>query len=108
MIIQDIKLAEELYALSPLAQDGSSIASEHGVDLLLGGHDHIYWISKGFGSWEGYDVNQSLPNTSTDMGNTLIVKSGTDFQELSEITMTLKDTAPGSVRKKLIESISGK
>lgn len=35
------------------------------------------------------------------------MKSGTDFQELSEVTLTLQDTPPGFVRKKLIESISG-
>lgn len=58
-------------------------------------------------SWDGYDVKQSLLDAASDIGNTLIVKSGTDFQDLSEITLTLKDTPPGSVRKKLIESISG-
>ncbi|KAG2140515.1 Metallo-dependent phosphatase [Suillus bovinus] len=105
-IPNDIKLADELHALAPWAQDGSNIASEHGVDLLLGGHDHIYWISKGIGSWDGYSDDPSLPDAASDTGNTLIVKSGTDFQDLSEVTLTLKDTPAGSVRKKLIESIS--
>lgn len=59
------------------------------------------------GSWDGYDVDLPLPDAKSDKGDTLIVKSGTDFQELSEITLTLKDTPSGSVRKKLIESISG-
>ncbi|TFK74393.1 Metallo-dependent phosphatase [Pluteus cervinus] len=107
----DIKIAKALYALSPEAQAKPEvdIASRHGVDLLLGGHDHVYWISKGLsGSWEGYDNDKPIPNTESDGGDTLIVKSGTDFRELSEITLTLKDTAPGSVRRKVIGSITGK
>lgn len=74
---------------------------------MLGGHDHIYWISKGLGSWDGYDLDQALSDATTDKGNTLIVKSGTDFQEISDISITLRDAPPGSVRKKLIASISG-
>ncbi|TFK74392.1 Metallo-dependent phosphatase [Pluteus cervinus] len=103
----DIKVAEALYALSPEAQTKTDVASQHGVDLILGGHDHVYWISKGLGSWKGYDIHQAVRGTETDRGNTLIVKSGADFEELSEMTLTLKDTPPGSIRTKIIESIEG-
>ncbi|EIW81814.1 Metallo-dependent phosphatase [Coniophora puteana RWD-64-598 SS2] len=106
-IPNDIKMAEELFALSPKAQAGTDIISQHGVDILLGGHDHIYWISKGLRSWDGYDVNETNLDAQTDKGDTLIIKSGTDFQDLSEVTLTLKDTPPGSVRRKVIESIKG-
>lgn len=42
-----------------------------------------------------------------DEGDILIVKSGTDFRDLSEFTLTLEDTPPGSVRRKVIKEIRG-
>ena len=42
-----------------------------------------------------------------DEGDVLIVKSGTDFRDLSEFTLELEDTPEGSVRRKLIKSIHG-
>ncbi|TFK22412.1 Metallo-dependent phosphatase [Coprinopsis marcescibilis] len=107
-IPNDIKLARELGALSPTAQATRNIASEHGVDILLGGHDHVYWISKGVGKWEGYDLETKLPDATGDQGDVLVVKSGTDFQDLSEVVLTLEDTPPGSIRKKVITGIQGK
>lgn len=38
----------------------------------------------------------------------LVVKSGTDFRELSEILLELEDTPEGSIRKKLISRVTGK
>lgn len=38
--IQDIKLANDLGAVA--GRDG--VQNEHGVDLLIGGHDHIYYV----------------------------------------------------------------
>lgn len=107
-IPNDIKLARELGALSPSAQATRNIASEHGVDLLLGGHDHVYWISKGVSKWDGYDLHSVQPDAATDMGDILVVKSGTDFQDLSDITLTLKATPQGSIRKRVIQEITGK
>jgi hypothetical protein len=37
----------------------------------------------------------------------LIVKSGTDFRELSEVTLELKDAVEGSIRRKIINKVSG-
>ncbi|THU76170.1 Metallo-dependent phosphatase [Dendrothele bispora CBS 962.96] len=37
----DIEIAKKLGALSPNAQKANSIASTHGVDIILGGHDHF-------------------------------------------------------------------
>ncbi|KAH8107089.1 Metallo-dependent phosphatase [Cristinia sonorae] len=104
----DIRLARELFALSPKAQAGIDITSKHGVDLLLGGHDHFYWISKGVSSWEKYNLDEKRPEAEGDQGDTLVVKSGTDFQDLSEITLGLKATPAGSVRRMIIASIKGK
>ncbi|KAK7458726.1 hypothetical protein VKT23_009725 [Stygiomarasmius scandens] len=107
-IPNDIKLARALGALSPAGQAKRDIASEHGVDLLLGGHDHVYWISKGVSGWEGYNLQSEQPDAKDDQGDVLVVKSGTDFQDISEVTLTLKDTPPGSIRKKVIQEIQGK
>ncbi|KAF8840348.1 Metallo-dependent phosphatase [Paxillus ammoniavirescens] len=103
----DISLARDLFALSPEAQANTDITSQHGVDLLLGGHDHVYWVSKGIPSWDGYDVQQEMLDAASDRGDVLVVKSGTDFRDLSEVVLTLKDTAAGSIRRKVIESIQG-
>ncbi|KAF5384466.1 hypothetical protein D9757_006409 [Collybiopsis confluens] len=107
-IPNDIKLARELGALSPDGQKTTDINSLQGVDLLLGGHDHIYWISKGVTEWEGYDIQSPQDGAENDTGDTLIVKSGTDFQDLSEVVLELKDNPPGSVRNKVIQKITGK
>ncbi|KAJ6526896.1 Metallo-dependent phosphatase [Mycena vulgaris] len=109
-ISNDITLAQALFALSPTAQAKTNIASEHGVDLLLGGHDHVYWISKGVTEWEGYDVQSESPqaDAKADQGDVLVVKSGTDFQDISEVIITLKDAPAGSVRRKLIQELKGK
>lgn len=77
------------------------------MDLILGGHDHLYYISKGVTSWEGYDVNTEVLGAENDHGDILVVKSGTDFRDLSEITLELEDTPSGSIRRKLIRSIRG-
>ncbi|KAJ7074326.1 Metallo-dependent phosphatase-like protein [Mycena amicta] len=104
----DISLAKDLLALSPSAQKKHPIASSHGVDLLLGGHDHLYYASRGMSSWDGYDLNQKVLGGEADNGDVLVCKSGTDFRDLSEIHLELEDTPPGSVRRKVIKSINGK
>lgn len=95
-------------AHSPAVQDGQSTASKHGVDIILGGHDHLYYISKGATSWDGYDINEKVLGAEQDEGDILIVKSGTDFRDLSEFVLWLEDTPEGSVRRKLIKRITGK
>ena len=110
MASQDIILAKELLALSPDHIQSSRIAFTHGVDILLGGHDHFYYASKGVKSWEGYDLNQECLGSEGDKGDVLIVKSGTDFRELTSIDLELEDvpaTTDGAVRRKLIKSIKG-
>ena len=95
-------------AHSPAVQDAQATASKHGVDIILGGHDHLYYISKGVTSWDGYDVHEKVLGAANDEGDVLIVKSGTDFRDLSEFVLELEDTVEGSVRKKLIKRIRGK
>lgn len=47
-----------------------------GVDLVLGGHDHDYWVQA---------VGQPA---------TMVLKSGTDFRELSELWVYPSGTTP--------------
>ncbi|KAI9286286.1 Metallo-dependent phosphatase-like protein [Umbelopsis sp. AD052] len=76
------------------------------IDLALGGHDHFYYISKGIDivgdTWTreknvdeiGYDPEEDIP-ASTKLR---VVKSGTDFRELSEITMDVARDENGACR----------
>jgi 5'-nucleotidase len=73
----------------------------------LGGHDHLYFVSKGVTTWEGYDISKPSIGSEGDNGDILVVKSGTDFRELSELTLELEDTPPGSIRKKVIKAVHG-
>jgi hypothetical protein len=75
---------------------------------LLGGHDHLYYASKGVSSWQNYDATQEVLGAENDHGDVLVVKSGTDFRDLSEFTLELEDAPPGSVRRKVIKNINGK
>ena len=65
-IPNDITLAKALFALSPSAQEKSTIASEHGVDLILGGHDHLYYVSRGVTEWKDYDTTQTVLGAEED------------------------------------------
>ncbi|KAH9853979.1 Metallo-dependent phosphatase [Lenzites betulinus] len=104
----DVKLAKSINALSPSAQENKPIDNVHGADIIFGGHDHLYYISRGVTSWEGYDLNQEVLGGEEDHGDILVVKSGTDFRDLSEITLELANTPEGSVRRKVIKTIKGK
>jgi 5'-nucleotidase len=79
------------------------------VDIILGGHDHSYFASRGVDSWKGYDTLQPTLGSEEDRGDILVIKSGTDFRDLSEINLELEDAPPGDnvVRKKLIKGITG-
>ncbi|KAF8906004.1 Metallo-dependent phosphatase-like protein [Gymnopilus junonius] len=104
----DIGLAKELLALSPTAQESHPICSKHGVDLILGGHDHIYFVSHGVGSWENHDLTKKVLGAEHDHGDILVIKSGTDFRDLSEINLKLVPTAANNVRRMVISEITGK
>lgn len=82
------------------------IVNCHGIDLILGGHDHLYFASKGFAAWNGYDIGQPTLGSNKDDG-VLVVKSGTDFRDFSEITLMLEDSPVGAIRKKTIKSAKG-
>jgi 5'-nucleotidase len=80
---------------------------KHGVDIILGGHDHLYYVSKGCRGWEGYDLNATAPLGAEDDDGILVIKSGTDFRDLSELTLELEDRPPGTVRRRVVKSVVG-
>jgi hypothetical protein len=41
--MQDVDLANELGAVK-----GRDVRNQHGVDLLIGGHDHMYYVFSTF------------------------------------------------------------
>lgn len=53
------------------------------LDLILGGHDHFYYSGKGFDSFTGAEF-ELQPGSETDT-NAMILKSGTDFKDMSEV-----------------------
>jgi hypothetical protein len=59
-------------------------------------------------AWEDYDISQKVLGAEADHGDVLVCKSGTDFRDLSEITLEFETTPAGSVRKKVISGITGK
>jgi 5'-nucleotidase len=76
-----------LGALSPPAQKERDIANTHGVDLILGGHDHLYYVSRGISAWEGYDTTQDVLGAEDDRGDVLIIKvSSQQKQFFSRVT----------------------
>jgi len=105
--IKDILLAKELLALSPSGQKEHPIASQHGVDLILGGHDHLYFVGRGVNSWDNFNISEKVLGAEFDNSDVLVIKSGSDFRDLSAINIVLESTPKGSVRNKIVKSISG-
>jgi 5'-nucleotidase len=77
------------------------------VDLVLGGHDHLYFVGKGANEWDGYDFESKVLGAEKDNGDILVIKSGTDFRDLSEIELECTDTPSGNIRRKIITRITG-
>ncbi|KDQ14262.1 hypothetical protein BOTBODRAFT_187919 [Botryobasidium botryosum FD-172 SS1] len=111
---EDIQLAKALGAHKDRFED---VLDEHGVDLVLGGHDHDYYVGKGVDAWvnlEGGKAEGTLyvPGTgklearSTEDDGVRMIKSGTDFHEFSEITLVIEKRL-GKARRKVITSIKG-
>lgn len=105
---KDIQLAKKLFAITPSLQSSSDIANEHGVDIIFGGHDHLYFVGRGVDKWDNYNLSHHVLGAEDDKGDALVVKSGTDFRDLSEIMLELKDTPEGCIRRKLISRVTGK
>ncbi|WVN91141.1 uncharacterized protein L203_106393 [Cryptococcus depauperatus CBS 7841] len=98
----DIQLANQLGCIA----NKNGMENEHGVDLIVGGHDHIYYIGKGAASWEGYSGEKDVPGTTEDHG-VRVIKSGTDFRDLTSATLEVIPTPPGSIRSHIVSSLTG-
>ncbi|KAG9017477.1 hypothetical protein FRB90_001121 [Tulasnella sp. 427] len=102
-IPNDITLAKQLGAVP----ESDKRCHEQGVDMIFGGHDHMYYIGKGISEWEGYNSDEPQLGAEADDG-VLIIKTGTDFRDLSSMEVELVDGPEGSARKKLVKSVKGK
>ena len=105
--VKDILLAKDLLAFSPSGQKENPIALQHGVDLILGGHDHLYFVGQGVSSWDNFNVSEKVLGAELDNGDVLVIKSGSDFRDLSAINIILESTPKGSVRNLIVKSITG-
>ncbi|KAJ9478434.1 5'-nucleotidase [Pseudozyma hubeiensis] len=81
--------------------------NSHGVDLVLGGHDHIYYVGNGASDYSGDEFPRGEPGTEKDE-RAMVVKSGTDFRDLSELRLELSDANDSAVRKRTILSLGVK
>ncbi|KAJ1891933.1 hypothetical protein LPJ66_006639 [Kickxella alabastrina] len=94
-------------------------ACEDIVDLVLSGHDHFYYLGSGVDEFDDPDGDLVAAHSSADDNedqrmldiwkkerNDLalgtrgrcLVKSGTDFRDLSEITLSIEKTESGAAR----------
>ena len=94
----DIKIARALGAVS------HTDPAQHGVDLILGGHDHVYYIGRGADTFSGDSFDQKISGSEDD-NNSYIIKSGTDFHDLSEVKLTLSEPHDNAVRRRTIERL---
>ena len=97
-------LAKALKSIPSAA--GSDLGSQHCVDILLGGHDHMYYVSKGCKSWDGYDIGQPVLGSESDDG-VLLVKSGTDFRDLSVMELQLRSDGDSAIRRWMVQAVEG-
>ncbi|KAI0055483.1 Metallo-dependent phosphatase [Artomyces pyxidatus] len=105
--VRDVQLAKDLFCLTPSGQRSQDITNQHGVDIILGGHDHLYFVGRGVDAWENCDLTHHVLGGEKDYGDVLVVKSGTDFRDLSEIVLELENTPEGSVRRKVVSKVKG-
>jgi hypothetical protein len=65
-------------------------------------------VGRGVDEWDNYNLSDDVLGAEEDKGDVLVIKSGTDFRDISEICLELKDSSEGSIRKKLINKVTGK
>ncbi|CAE6411104.1 unnamed protein product [Rhizoctonia solani] len=80
-----------------------------GVDAIFGGHNHNYYLGKGvnLGDQRGTNpptIKSNDFDTEEKYNDLLVVKSGFDFNDLSEVIIRVEDRS-GKYRKKVITSL---
>ncbi|EUC66990.1 ser/thr phosphatase family protein [Rhizoctonia solani AG-3 Rhs1AP] len=109
----DLELARQVGAYpadcDTLVKDNKKLEDIPGVDAIFGGHNHEYYLGKGITLAHSRGLNP--PNiqvndfdTNEEYNDLLVVKSGSDFNDLSEVIIHLEDRE-GTCRKKLVKSI---
>jgi len=82
----------------------------HGVDLILGGHDHTYYVGRGAKEFEGEEFDRDAgteEDKDEDGKRCMIVKSGTDFRDLSAIELVVDEVEGNQVRKMVVKEMKG-
>lgn len=105
--ITHCRLPNDIDLANDLGAKRGSKSDEHGVDLVLGGHDHTYYIGKGVDEYKGKDWHTDMSGVEKDK-DCLIVKSGTDFHDLSEIVLEIGESQDGAIRRRRIIGAKGK
>ncbi|KAF8701381.1 Metallo-dependent phosphatase, partial [Rhizoctonia solani] len=103
---EDIELAKQASVFAASSKRGDGLEHIPGIDIIFGGHDHHYWVSNGV-PVEGLQPELSEKEKS-ESKDTLIVKSGTDFQDLSEVMIQVEERPNGTERKYVVTSVKGK
>ncbi|CAE6489656.1 unnamed protein product [Rhizoctonia solani] len=112
---EDIDLGKHAncYTVGDFSSLGKGVLKDTpGIDLILGGHDHEYFLGKGVKLIETTfpQGKREPPKTQGALDNDdglLLIKSGTDFQDLSEIEITVEE-GNEQVRRKVIKSVEVK
>ncbi|CAE6490983.1 unnamed protein product [Rhizoctonia solani] len=112
--IEDLNVASYANAYpadcTTLRNKGRELEDLPGVDAIFGGHNHSYFLGNGVerGNSHGFKPPPSETNefdTKEEYKDLLVVKSGTDFQDLSEVIIEVADRPAGRYRKKVITSL---
>lgn len=104
--ITHCRMPNDIMIANALGAVADPNADEHGVDIILGGHDHVYYVGRGIRKYQGEEFSFDMPGTDNDQ-STYVIKSGTDFHDLSEIELTL--SAPQDhIRRRTITNIKGR
>ncbi|KAF8666177.1 Metallo-dependent phosphatase [Rhizoctonia solani] len=105
LVNEDIELAKQASVFAASSKRGDGLEHIPGIDIIFGGHDHHYWVSNGV-PVEGLQPELSEKEKS-ESKDTLIVKSGTNFQDLSEVMIQVEERPNGTERKYVVTSVKG-
>jgi len=98
---QDSQLEKEL------AAQASPDPTQHAVDLLLGCHDHLYFMSKEAAAWDSYMIVSEYLGAEQDDG-VYVIKSGSDIRDTSDMELILEATPEGSEGRKISKENKGR
>ncbi|KAJ1300513.1 hypothetical protein OPQ81_005326 [Rhizoctonia solani] len=99
---EDVALGRELNAYPSTKRPG--LEHMEGVDAIFGGHNHKYFLGRGVELQNEGDTLRPK-NKEKDDDGLLIVKSGYDFKDFSEVTLELEEKPDGKCRKYVIKSL---